>query len=170
MSWIFNILSALPRLQKIFEIFFGNKASRDATAAANEHSEQIAVHQEQADGFSYKAVSRNWFDSLIDGINRLPRPLMTLGICYLVYWAGANPTHFSVAMEALGKVPTWMASVIAIIVTFWFGGRTLGNDIPRLLGKAQLAQPTQRVAQASNQPTPNPSIEAWRKSQAETSS
>jgi len=63
-----------------------------------------------------------WFDSLIDGINRLPRPVMTtwaFGI--LVGWWPA---------PVVGAIDPMTWNIIWTIVTFWFGSRMLFKDIP----------------------------------------
>lgn len=67
-----------------------------------------------------------WFDVLIDGLNRLPRPIMTgWVVCILFGWI-SPPTH----LESMSPVTQ---NIIWTIVTFWFGSRVLFKDIPTLI-------------------------------------
>lgn len=99
----------------------GDQASRD-TAAANENA---AAREAYGKEFSYPAASRTYFDSLIDGINRLPRPLMALGTIGLFIWCAYDPKGFAVAMTSLALIPEMLWNVMILIVGFYFTSRAI---------------------------------------------
>ena len=124
-------------IKGVAEVFFGNKKERDAQSAANEHDEQIEIHREHAAGYSYAAPTRNWFDSLIDGINRLPRPIFAFLAIWLIVWACWSPAAFIVSMKALNQVPEWVSTFVTIVLIFFFGSRTIAKDIPEQVAAAR---------------------------------
>ena len=50
-------------------------------------------------------AERSWFDTLIDGINRLPRPVMAGGTIGLFVYAMVDPVAFAARMQGLVLVP-----------------------------------------------------------------
>jgi hypothetical protein len=48
---------------------------------------------------------RGWFDRFMDGLNRLPRPAMVIGILALFTSAMTNPIWFAERMQGLALVP-----------------------------------------------------------------
>ncbi len=66
---------------------------------------------------------KGWFDRLIDGMNRLPRPLMALGTLGLISSAMYDPVWFAARMQGLVLVPEPLWWLLGAIVTFYFGGR-----------------------------------------------
>ena len=91
---------------------------------ANIHSEQMAVHNAMSAEF-HNRHNRNWFDSLIDGLARLPRIVIAFEVVGLFHWAVLDPISFSVAMTALALVPEWLALIVGQVILLWFGGRML---------------------------------------------
>lgn len=69
--------------------------------------------------------NRTWWDSLIDGLNRLPRPTMALGVIALFVWASVDPVRFAASAQAWALIPDEMWLVLGAIITFFFGDRTL---------------------------------------------
>jgi len=69
--------------------------------------------------------NRTWWDSAIDGLNRLPRPIMAFGVMGVFVWASIDPVRFSAAAQAWALIPEEMWIVLGAIVTFFFGDRTL---------------------------------------------
>lgn len=123
----------LPQVKSLAEVFVGNRAQRDA----NEHTEQIELQRTEAAAYSYKATSRTWFDGVIDGLNRLPRPFMAFGVIGVLAWPAFDRAGFRATMEAYSAVPDWLATLATTIVVFYFGSRTIAKDIPRQLGGAK---------------------------------
>ncbi|HRO13609.1 MAG TPA: holin family protein [Paracoccus sp. (in: a-proteobacteria)] len=79
-----------------------------------------AMSEHQAE---FVQVPGNWFDSLMNGLNRLPRPLLTLGTIGLFIYAMAEPAGFSRRMEGLALVPEPLWWLMGAIVSFYFGAR-----------------------------------------------
>lgn len=64
-----------------------------------------------------------WFDSFVDGLNRLPRPVLTIGVMGLFIYAMVEPVGFSGRMEGLSLVPEPLWWLLGAIVSFYFGAR-----------------------------------------------
>ena len=70
------------------------------------------------------AVTRiGLFDSVINGLNRLPRPFLALGTLGLFVYAMVDPVSFSQRMVGLGYVPEPLWWLLGAIVGFYFGAR-----------------------------------------------
>lgn len=71
----------------------------------------------------FQLERRGFFDRFMDGLNRLPRPLMVLSVFGLFAAAMLDPIWFASRMQGLALVPDplWYAS--GMIVAFYFGGR-----------------------------------------------
>lgn len=67
--------------------------------------------------------NRTWWDSLIDGINRAVRPVMTFGILAFFIIAPLNPEKFALIAEAYGLMPNGYWALLSVIIGFYFGGR-----------------------------------------------
>ena len=100
----------------------GDTAARETDA----HTEQMAVYNQFAAEFGH---ARTWWDSFIDGLNRLPRPFMTFGTLALFAWCVVDPPAFIEAMGALSAVPEMLWVIFLTIVGFWFGGKMISKDI-----------------------------------------
>ncbi len=61
----------------------------------------------------------------MNGLNRLPRPLLTMGTLALFVYAMAAPVGFSRRMEGLQLVPEPLWWLLGAIVSFYFGAREL---------------------------------------------
>lgn len=69
-----------------------------------------------------------WFDSLVDGLNRLVRPVMTFWVFGILTGMLGIPTH-------LYNIPPMLWNIVWTIVTFWFGSRLVFKDVPSLFKK-----------------------------------
>lgn len=75
-------------------------------------------------GKEFQSTQRiHWFDRLMDGLNRLPRPIMALGIIGLFIAAMIDPIWFSSRMVGIALIPEPMWWLLGAIVAFYFGGR-----------------------------------------------
>lgn len=101
------------------EVFVANRTARDA----QEHLEQVASLQEL--GAEFARPAQGWFDRLIDGLNRLPRPALALGTLGLFIYAMADPVSFGVRMQGLALVPDPLWWLLGAIVSFYFGAREM---------------------------------------------
>ena len=66
---------------------------------------------------------RSAFDALIDGINRLPRPMLALGTIGLLVSALVDPIWFAARMQGIALVPEPLWWLMGAIVSFYFGAR-----------------------------------------------
>lgn len=64
-----------------------------------------------------------WFDQVINGMNRLPRPLLALSVIALFGSAMTDPVWFSARMQGLALVPEPLWWLMGVIVSFYFGAR-----------------------------------------------
>lgn len=115
--------------QRLVETVFGDRAARDRYAA----EEQMAVQTGFQAEFSHRE-RRTWWDSLVDGLNRLPRPLMTFGVIALFVWAVVDPPAFSLAMLALQNVPEMLWYIFLAVIGFWFGTKMIEKAPRRVEG------------------------------------
>lgn len=122
MRWIMNLLFGKDRnaIAETVEVFRPN-AENQAQRTADYNSAALAQFAAE---FSSQG---NWFDSLINGLNRLPRPLMAFGTIWLFYFAVKDPIEFAAIMTALAAVPPEMWYLLGAIVSFYFGARELSK-------------------------------------------
>ena len=66
---------------------------------------------------------KEWFDHFIDGLNRLPRPMLALGTIGLFVSAMAEPVWFAARMAGIATVPKPLWWLMGAIVSFYFGAR-----------------------------------------------
>lgn len=115
------------------EVFVGNRAEREAGDYART---QAALEQY---GAEFKVPAQSRFDRFMDGLNRLPRPLLVIGTLGLFAYAMVEPAGFSRRMEGLGLVPGPLWWLLGAIVSFYFGARELhyqrggAMTLPRIL-------------------------------------
>ena len=114
----FNPLALLGGVGKLWGTVFGSKEKRD------QYNSQInnSIHSQFASEFGN---NRNLFDSVIDGLNRLPRPAFAFGIIYLFGLCWVDPVKFATGASNLDLIPFEMWGLLSIIVTFYFGDRVL---------------------------------------------
>ncbi len=64
----------------------------------------------------------SWFDILVDGLNRLPRPMLTLWVFGILanWWNAPDLTN----------VHPMLLNIVWTIITFWFGSRVVLKDMP----------------------------------------
>lgn len=77
--------------------------------------------------------SRGLFDRAIDGLNRLPRPLLAFGCIGLMVAAMADPIWFAARMQGVALVPEPLWWLMGAVVSFYFGARhqAKGQDFQR---------------------------------------
>ena len=97
----------------------GNKGEE----AKAEHLEHMAALSQLGSEFAIERTS--WFDILIDGLNRLPRPALAMGTLGLFIYAMADPIGFASRMQGLELVPDPLWWLLGAIVSFYFGAREL---------------------------------------------
>lgn len=119
---ILDILKALfggrNTVKEVAEVFTPNaeKEAQRSHEAASSALEQF--------GKEFQSTPRqHWFDRFIDGVNRVPRPLMAFGVIGLFASAMINPAWFSDRMIGIALIPDPLWWLLGAIVAFYFGGR-----------------------------------------------
>ena len=74
-------------------------------------------------GEEYQHPMLSWFDRLVNGLNRLPRPLLAFGTLGLFTYAMIDPAAFAARMVGLNAVPEPLWWLLGAIVAFYFGAR-----------------------------------------------
>lgn len=74
-------------------------------------------------GTEFQVARKGWFDRFMDGLNRLPRPLIVIAIFSLFASAMFDPLWFAERMQGLVLVPDPLWWLAGTIVAFYFGGR-----------------------------------------------
>ena len=122
----------------------GRNVIAETVEVFRENAEAAAVRE--ADGRSaalaqyaaeFAQPRKGWFDRLVDGLNRLPRPIMAFGVLGLMVSAMVSPYWFAERMVGLGLVPEPLWWLMGAIVSFYFGARTReqGQEFQRSLAE-----------------------------------
>jgi len=104
---------------EVGRVFAGDKAARE-TAQAEAY--QAALGQF---GAEFNRPPRSWFDGLVDGLNRLPRPILAFATIGLFAYAMNDPIGFAARMQGLAVIPDPLWWIIGAVVGFYFGAREL---------------------------------------------
>ena len=126
---------------QLSEVFTPNATRR---MELDEEAYARAITQAQAE-FSH--APQTWWDSLMNGLNRLPRPLLTLGTIGLFAYAMIDPPGFSMRMEGLALVPEPLWWLMGAIVSFYFGAREAHYFRGRVWPRAKVTTTTTAGAQ-----------------------
>jgi len=106
-------------VEAVAEVFTVNKTKEELALRAQ------AMASLGQFGMEFSNPTGGWFDSFINGINRLPRPIMALGTVGLFVFAMANPEEFTTRMRGLAYVPDPLWWLLGAVVSFYFGAREL---------------------------------------------
>jgi hypothetical protein len=127
----------------VAEVFTPN-ATKKMEAA---HAAYLAALDEH--GAEFKYARPGWFDNFVNGLNRMPRPMLALGTLGLFAYAMVDPVAFSQRMIGLGYVPEPLWWLLGAIVSFYFGAREAHYFRVRGAKKTTMAPPA-----ASEAPEP----------------
>lgn len=153
-------------LRQTVEVFRENAEK----AAGRDHAlQQAALAQLAAE---YARPHRGLFDCIIDGVNRLPRPMMALGTLGLMVAAMADPYWFAARMQGLALVPEPLWWLLGIVVSFYFGARVQVKSqefhrsmaagiarAPEVLANISASQPDTASVRKTDE---NPALTAWK--------
>lgn len=145
---------------------------RENAEAGAERGKAVQLAAMAAQGAEFRAAGRSRFDEIMDGVNRLPRPVMALGCIGLVVVAMIDPVWFSARMAGLALVPEPLWWLLGVIVSFYFGARhqakgqefqrsiteTLSR-VPQVVAAIETLEPPAAAGAAR---APNAALEAWR--------
>lgn len=144
------------------EVFIENAEAGAARDAALAHA---ALGQFAAE---FTVPRRGVFDRAMDGINRLPRPLMALGTLGLFVAAMVEPVWFAARMEGVALVPEPLWWLLGAIVSFYFGarhqakGHEYQQNLMATLARTRAAAREMQAVDAATTTQPNPALDAWR--------
>lgn len=154
---------------EIFRENAENAAARDSAASRAALEQFAAEFGDQDHGF---------FDRLMDGLNRVPRPAMAIGTLGMFVAAMVDPVWFASRMEGIALVPEPLWWLLGAIVSFYFGARhqAKGQEFQRAVvrtvatqtiataaSKAPAVAPRPRQMPAKKeQPGTNPALEEWK--------
>ncbi|MQQ07020.1 carboxylesterase [Epibacterium sp. SM1979] len=185
-------------ITQLFAVLFGGhrhalretvEVFRENSEAASQrgHAFQMAALAQLAAEFNHP--SKGLFDRLVDGLNRLPRPLFALGTLALLVSAMTDPVWFAARMQGIALVPEPLWWLFGVIVAFYFGARhqAKGQDFQRDLARSLARLPAvmqnletlgahqspsdpglHAVFEISSPPTDtNPALVSWQKAQGQ---
>ena len=148
------------------------RAARDVGSAVADVSEVFTINKTKAEmatqaryqaalaqaGEEFKTTPVGWFDRFVNGLNRLPRPIMALSTVGLFAYAMSDPEGFSVRMQGLAYIPEPLWWLLGAVVSFYFGARELNYFRGY---RANIPEPP-RVSTPPTAPSQNAAVEAWR--------
>jgi hypothetical protein len=117
------------------EVFLENAEN----SSLREANLRTAAMDQFAKEFAVARTGR--FDRFMDGLNRVPRPLMAFGTIGLCVTAMVNPIWFASRMQGIALIPEPLWWLMGAIVSFYFGARyqASGQDFQRSIA-ATVAQ------------------------------
>lgn len=115
---------------------------------------QQAALREFAEEFG--ATPTGLFDRAVNGLNRLPRPLLAFGTIGLFVYAMIDPQQFAFRVVGLNAVPEPLWWLLGAVVAFYFGARETYYFRNR-----SVAMPAATGATAVT-PEENPALDDWR--------
>ena len=169
-------------IQSIAKLFVGDTRNvvaetvevfrENAEAGAQRLSdERTAAIAQFAAEFAH--ARKSLFDRFVDGLNRLPRPMLALGTIGLFVSAMAAPRWFADRMVGVALIPEPMWWLMGAIVSFYFGARyqAKGQEFQRsvaetiAMGRGLFPEPEpapspETVAAPAPEPAPLPAPDA----------
>jgi hypothetical protein len=132
---------------------FRENAENGAVRAADAKSQSL---QQFAAEFAHQR--RGVFDRFVDGLNRLPRPMLALGTIWMFIAAMRRPDEFMRGMEGLALVPEPLWWLMGAIVSFYFGARHQAKeqDFQRAVAGTVAAVQTHKAPISDN-----PALDDW---------
>lgn len=106
-------------VERVTEVFVPNRTK----GMAQQHEEYTAALEQFRAEFAQ--VPSGFFDIFVNGLNRLPRPLLALGTVAMFVYAMWDPSGFAIRMQGLGHVPDPLWWLLGAVVSFYFGAREM---------------------------------------------
>ncbi len=144
-------------VRDVSEVFRPN-ANRQMELQHEVFAEALAQYSAE-----FAAPGTNWFDSLINGLNRMPRPMLALGTLGLFVFSMVDPVAFSTRMEGLAYVPDPLWWLLGAIVSFYFGARELhyARRSPKRARTTPARIAASKQPRLTEDPGDNPALTAW---------
>lgn len=141
----------------VAEVFIPNATKKMELS----HKAYVAALDEHGAEFQY--IRPGFFDRLVNGLNRMPRPMLALGTLGLFVFAMVDPIHFAERMVGLNYIPEPLWWLLGAIVSFYFGAREAHYFRGRAEGGPALPKPADAVADGDG----NAALAEWRKTDKE---
>jgi len=103
--------------KEVAEVFVPSATKRMELSA----EAQMAALRQLGEEYQHPALG--WFDGMVNGLNRLPRPMLAFGTLGLFVYAMIDPEAFALRMVGLNAVPEPLWWLLGAIVAFYFGAR-----------------------------------------------
>ena len=94
----------------------------NAEATARREAELAAASLAQF-AAEFALPRKGLYDRFIDGLNRLPRPMLALGTIGLFAASMSDPVWFANRMQGIALIPEPLWWLMGAIVSFYFGAR-----------------------------------------------
>jgi len=146
---------------------------RENAEAGAERGKDVQLAAMAAHGAEFYPDARGLFDRAMDGLNRLPRPLMALGCLGLIMSAMIDPIWFATRMQGIALVPEPLWWLLGVIVSFYFGARhqAKGQEFQRSIAASMAQVPVVvdnlKQLRALEVMDANPALEDWRKTKVQ---
>ncbi|WP_022703514.1 holin family protein [Pseudorhodobacter ferrugineus] len=111
-------------------------------------------------GAEYADPGLGWFDRMVNGLNRLPRPMLAFGTLGLFVYAMVEPVSFGERMVGLNLVPDPLWWLLGAVVGFYFGARE-AHYYRRPTAPVAVPAPENAAAMTAVS-EPNPALQDWR--------
>ena len=160
-------------VRDVSEVFTEN-ATRRMELEAGAQAAALAQHSAE-----FAGAGTGWFDRLVNGLNRLPRPMLAFGTLALFGYAMVDPEGFGARMTGLNQVPEPLWWLLGAVVGFYFGAREAHHFRARAPAAAapdaaapvgHRRQPGRGRSKTTKAPAPesepNAALEDWRRTQA----
>lgn len=109
-------------------------------------------------GVEFQGPREGWFDRIVNGINRLPRPFLAIGTLGLFVYAMVPPESFAIRMQGLAYVPEPLWWLLGAVVSFYFGARELHHTRQKRGGATPIVSPSGLPDSLENA-----ALQEWRK-------
>jgi len=156
-------------VRDVSEVFTEN-ATRRMELGAGAQAAALAQHSAE-----FAGAGDGWFDRMVNGLNRLPRPMLAFGTLALFSYAMVDPAGFGARMAGLNQVPEPLWWLLGAIVGFYFGAREAHHfrALPKQAGAAVApaatpAKPASRAPRRAGQAPvlaaeePHAALAEWR--------
>ena len=155
-------------VERVAEVFVPNKTKE----MAQQHAEYTAALTQFQTEFQHPLNGA--FDSFVNGLNRLPRPILALGTVSLFVYAMYDPAGFTTRMQGLGYVPEPLWWLLGAVVSFYFGARELHHlrsgrpalRVPVPIAALQEGEPEAEMVEFAPRSTTlegNAALDDWRR-------
>ena len=124
-----------------------------------ELSAQVQAAALEQFGDEFSMASTAGFDRLVNGLNRLPRPLLAFGTIGLFVYAMVDPADFALRMVGLNAAPEPLWWLLGAVVAFYFGARETHYFRNRPVSTPAGLPPAATASEA------NPALDDWRSAQ-----